>query len=90
MSVILSARNSGAQNGCAYAHRIPCFEGGGLFFLGGGEGGGRKCQSYFYGRGEFSDFRRALSGFGVLLSDSCARDFRVSELQTCREALTPC
>ena len=36
-----------------HAHKIPPFRGGGVVgFL---EGGGWKCRSYFYGRGDFSD-----------------------------------
>ena len=43
-----------------HAHKIPPFRGGGGFwvFL----KGGWKCQFYFYGRGDFSDFLRPDSG----------------------------
>ena len=37
-----------------HAHKIPPFRGGVVVFLEGG--GGWKCQFYFYGRGDFSDF----------------------------------
>ena len=65
--------NSGAGNGCAnfmcachfwlfllekpHAHKIPRYRGGGgcWGFL---EGGGWKCQFYFYERGDFSELRR--------------------------------
>ena len=66
----ISARNSGARNGCAnlmgawhflvlsagkknpMPTKIPPFGGGFWVFL---EGGGWKCQFYFYGRGDFSE-----------------------------------
>ena len=64
-----SARNSGARNGCTnfmgawdlsffslenpYAHKIPRFRGGVVGFF----GGGWKCQFYFYGRGDVSEYR---------------------------------
>ena len=38
-----------------HAHKIPPFRGGGV--LGFLEGGGWKCQFYFYGRGDFSEIR---------------------------------
>ena len=39
--------------GKPHAHKIPPFRGGFWVFL---EGGGWKCQFYFYGRGDFSEF----------------------------------
>ena len=64
----ISARNSGAGNGCAdfmaawhflvlsagkpHAHKIPPFRGGVLGFF---RRGGWKCQFYFLGRGDFSE-----------------------------------
>ena len=38
-----------------HAHKIPPFRGGSWFFL---EGGGWKCQFYFYGRGDFFEPRK--------------------------------
>ena len=72
----ISARNSGAGNGCANfmgawhflvlsAGKPPLpikfrLLGGGFWvFL---EGGGWKCQFYFYGRGDFSDKKLNVSG----------------------------
>ena len=37
-----------------HAHKIPPFRGGGV--MGFFRRGGWKCQFYFYGRGDFSDF----------------------------------
>ena len=71
----ISARNSGGGNGCAQFYGRLVFFGSFCWktpmpikfrLLGGGgcwgfsEGGGWKCQYYFYGRGDFSDMRRKM------------------------------
>ena len=70
VSVKMFARNSGAGNGCpiygcleklrslcrktCHVHKIPRFRGGGGIL-----GWGGKCRFYFYGRGDFSDYKNA-------------------------------
>ena len=87
VSVKFFVRNSGAGNGCAnfmgawknvfflqenrHVHKIPRFGGGGRIWGFGGE-----CRFYFYGRGDFSDFRRALNGMRLVTRAGKAKNCR--------------
>ena len=55
----------------SHVHKIPCFRGGGVFWVLGGGGG--ECRFYFYGREDFSDNLRFKRSPGGEILEKCGK-----------------